>query len=84
MVSSNTVDFHGYPFFAPIANVISASLESSLRVTNRQPADNHASVAVHQKVMKAICARKPTSAQAAMRSLLNEAADRIENAMRET
>ena len=68
----------GNPFFAPIANVISASLESSLRVTNRQPADNHASVPVHQKVMKAICARKPTRAQAAMRSLLNEAADRID------
>jgi len=73
----------GNPFFAPVANVISASLESSLRVTNRQPADNHASVPVHQKVMKAICARKPTSAQAAMRSLLNEAADRIENALGE-
>ena len=73
----------GNPFFAPVANVISASLESSLRLTNRQPADNHASVPVHQKVMKAICARKPTSAQAAMRSLLNEAADRIENALRE-
>lgn len=71
----------GNPFFAPIANVISASLESSLRLTNRQPADNHASVPVHQKVMKAICARKPTSAQAAMRALLDEAADRIENAL---
>lgn len=71
----------GNPFFAPIANVISASLESSLRLTNRQPADNHASVPVHRKVKKAICARRPTSAQAAMRSLLNEAADRIENAL---
>jgi len=71
----------GNPFFAPVANVISASLESSLRLTNRQPADNHASVPVHQKVMKAICARKPTSAQTAMRSLLNEAADRIESAL---
>ncbi len=71
----------GNPFFAPIANVISASLESSLRVTNRQPTDNHASVPVHQKVMKAICARKPTRAQAAMRSLLNEAADRIDSAL---
>jgi DNA-binding FadR family transcriptional regulator len=71
------------PFFAPIANVISASLASSLRLTNRQPADNHASVPVHQKVMKAICARKPTTAQAAMRSLLNEAVDRIERALGE-
>ena len=71
----------GNPFFAPIANVISASLESSLRVTNRQPTDNHASVPVHQKVMKAICARKPARAQAAMRSLLNEAADRIDSAL---
>lgn len=69
------------PFFAPIANVISASLESSLRLTNRQPADNHSSVPVHQKVMKAIRARKPTAARAAMRSLLNDAADRIERAL---
>ncbi len=72
----------GNPFFAPVANVISASLESSLRVTNRQPADNHASVPLHQKVMKAICTRKPTKAQAAMRELLNDAADRIESALK--
>jgi DNA-binding FadR family transcriptional regulator len=71
----------GNPFFAPIANVISASLESSLRVTNRQPAENRASVPVHLKVKKAICARKPTTAQAAMRALLKEAADRIESAV---
>ena len=69
------------PFFAPVANVISTSLASSLRLTNRQPADNHASVPVHQKVMKAIRDRKPTRAQAAMRSLLEEAADRIETAL---
>jgi len=31
--------------------------------------------------MKAICARKPTGAQAAIRSLSNEAADRIESAL---
>jgi len=71
----------GNPFFAPIANVISTSLESSLRVTNRQPSDNHASIPVHEKVMKAIWARKPTTAQSAMRALLNEAAGRIESAL---
>jgi GntR family galactonate operon transcriptional repressor len=74
----------GNPFFAPIANVISASLESSLRLTNRQPADNHASVPVHRKVMKAIRARKPTSAQSAMRALLNDATARIERALAQT
>ena len=73
----------GNPFFSPVANVISASLESSLRVTNCQPADNHASVPVHQKVLKAICARKPRNAQAAMRSLLSDAAERIEKALGE-
>jgi DNA-binding FadR family transcriptional regulator len=72
----------GNPFFAPVANVISTSLESSLRVTNRQPADNRASVPVHQKVMKAICARKPTKARAAMQSLLTDAADRIERVLK--
>ena len=71
----------GNPFFAPIANVISASLESSLRVTNRQPTDNRASVPVHQRVMKAICARNPTKAQAAMQFLLRDAVKRIESAL---
>lgn len=73
----------GNPFFAPVANVISASLASSLRVTNRQPADNRASVPLHQKVMKAICARKPTRAQTAMRTLLDDAASRIESVLEE-
>ena len=74
----------GNPFFAPVANVISVSLESSLRVTNRQSAENLASVPVHKKVMKAISARKPKQAHAAMRALLFEAADRIESALEET
>ena len=73
----------GNPFFAPVANVISASLESSLGVTNRQPADNHASVPVHQKVLKAIYARQPSKAQAAMRPLLSDTNQRIENALGE-
>jgi DNA-binding FadR family transcriptional regulator len=71
----------GNPFFAPVANVISTTLESSLRVTNRQAADNLASVPVHQKVMKAICARQSTKAQAAMRALLSDAKARIERAL---
>lgn len=70
----------GNPFFAPVANVISASLESSLRVTNRQPADNRDSVPVHQDVMNAICARDSSAAEQAMRALLRDAAQRIENA----
>ncbi|MHC4995110.1 MAG: FadR/GntR family transcriptional regulator [Planctomycetota bacterium] len=74
----------GNPFFAPIANVISASLESSLRVTNRQPEENRASVPIHQKVMQAICNRDPAGAEAAMRSLLIEAADRIDQALKDS
>jgi DNA-binding FadR family transcriptional regulator len=82
-VSFHTEILHatGNPFFAPVANVISVSLESSLRVTNRQPADNRASVPVHQKVMKAIGARRPARARSAMRALLNDAASRIEDAL---
>ena len=49
-------------------------------MTNRQPAENRASVPVHRRVMKAILARKPEKAKAAMRALLNEASDRIEEA----
>ncbi|TWU54541.1 HTH-type transcriptional regulator LutR [Rubripirellula tenax] len=69
------------PFFSPIANVISTSLESSLRLTNRQPDQNRTSLPAHQKVMNAICAGKPARAEAAMRSLLHEAADRIDVAL---
>jgi DNA-binding FadR family transcriptional regulator len=74
----------GNPFFAPVANVISTSLESSLRVTNRQVADNRASVPVHQKVTKAICARQSSKAQTAMRTLLSDATARIERALAES
>jgi len=66
------------PFFAPIANVIDASLVSSLRITNRQPAENRASLAVHHKVMKAVCGRRPQASERAMHSLLTEAAGRLD------
>ncbi|TWT83580.1 Pyruvate dehydrogenase complex repressor [Planctomycetes bacterium CA13] len=71
----------GNPFFAPVANVISVSLEASLEVTNRQPVENLASVPVHQKVLDAILARKPKEASEAMRSHLKDAADRIERVL---
>ena len=67
-------------FFAPIANVIDASLVSSLRITNRQPDENRASLAVHHKVSKAICSRRPQAAERAMHSLLTEAAGRLDAA----
>ena len=73
----------GNPFLAPVANVIGASLESSLRVTNRQSADNQSSVPVHQEVLDAIRSRKAKAAEKAMRLLLVDATSRIENAMRE-
>ena len=68
----------GNPFFAPVANVVSSALLSSLRVTNRKPADNATSVPVHQRVLKAIRAHKPAKAEAAMRALLLDAAARIQ------
>lgn len=68
------------PFFAPIANVIGVTLESSLRLTNRQPDENRASLPVHEKVFKAIRDQKPAAAEKAMRLLLQEAADRIDEA----
>ena len=75
----------GNPFFAPVANVVSSALLSSLRVTNRKPADNATSVPVHQRVFKAIRKREPGKAEAAMRTLLADAAARIErNLGRET
>lgn len=70
----------GNPFFSPVANVISASLTSSLRVTNRKPAANRLSLPVHERVMDAICDRDPKAAEREMRSLLDDAAKRIQNA----
>lgn len=68
----------GNPFFAPIANVVSSALLSSLRVTNRKPEDNATSVPLHRRVVSAIEARDPAGAEAAMKQLLEDAAERIE------
>lgn len=71
----------GNPFFAPVANVVSSALLSSLRVTNRKPEDNVTSLPVHERVLKAIYARKPATAEKAMKRLLSDAAARIERNM---
>lgn len=68
----------GNPFFSPVANVISVTLEASLRVTNRQPDENRASVHLHRKVMKAVCSRNANRARSAMTALLSDAARRME------
>ena len=68
----------GNPFFAPVANVVSSVLLSSLRVTNREPEDNATSVPVHQRVLKAIQAKDATRAERAMKELLADAGARIE------
>lgn len=67
----------GNPFFGPVANVVSSALLVSLRVTNRKPVDNATSVPIHQRVLKAIIARQPAKAEAAMKRLLEDAAQRI-------
>lgn len=68
----------GNPFFGPVANVVSSALLASLRVTNRKPADNATSVPVHQCVLKAIRARQPAKAEMAMKTLLDDAVQRIQ------
>lgn len=68
----------GNPFFAPVANVVSSALMSSLRVTNRKPTDNATSVPVHQRVLRAIERRQPAKAESAMKELLGDALKRIE------
>ncbi|MCM2371173.1 FadR/GntR family transcriptional regulator [Aporhodopirellula aestuarii] len=74
----------GNPFFAPVANVIGASLESSLRVTNCLPSDNLSSVPLHETVLKAICDRQPQVAEGAMLSMLQDAGKRIQRAIATT
>lgn len=72
----------GNPFLGPIAHVVSSVLLSSLRVTNRKPEENATSVPLHQRVLKAIQAREPAKAEAAMKTLLRDAAARIEQNVR--
>lgn len=72
----------GNPFLAPIAHVVSSVLLSSLRVTNRKPEENATSVPLQQRVWKAIQAREPAKAEAAMKTLLRDAAARIEQNVR--
>ncbi|WP_460166924.1 FadR/GntR family transcriptional regulator [Thermostilla marina] len=71
----------GNPLFGPVANVISTSLENSLRVTNRQAADNQASLPIHRKVLNAISNRCAPEAEQAMLALLDEAGARIRRAV---
>ncbi|QDV62098.1 HTH-type transcriptional regulator Mce2R [Crateriforma conspicua] len=70
----------GNPFFSPVAGAIAISLATSLKVTNRQPADNPASVPLHRDVMDAICRRDADAAREAMHCLLADAKRRIESA----
>lgn len=70
----------GNPFFAPVANVINASLKFSMRVTNRQPSDNRQSIPFHHNVMEAICHRDALAAEDAMRVHLADAWTRIQKA----
>ncbi|WP_044301173.1 FadR/GntR family transcriptional regulator [Rhodopirellula sallentina] len=71
----------GNPFFSPVANVIGASLEASLRVTNCLPPDNIPSVPLHEKVLQAIRDRQAMAAHDAMLSMLMDAANRIDRAL---
>ena len=68
----------GNPFFSPVANVISVSLEGSLRVTNRHAEENRESVPLHRKVMNSICGRNTGRARSAMTALLSHAARRMD------
>lgn len=70
----------GNSFFAPVANVVGAALESSLRVTNREPRENRESLPLHEAVAKAIAKRKPDKARKAMHVLLSDATNRIKEA----
>jgi len=71
----------GNPLFGPVAHVIHAALQYSLQVTNRQPADNIASLPVHENVADAICNHDPDQARAAMHDHLNSTAARLQRAV---
>jgi DNA-binding FadR family transcriptional regulator len=60
-------------FYAQLTGLIATALRFSIRTTNRYKGVQLASVADHKKVADAIIAGKPVLAEAAMRSLVEEA-----------
>ena len=65
------------PFYAQFRDVVGTALRTSIRFTNRIKGRT-ASVADHKAVRDAIVARDPESARAAMRALIGDVLDLIE------
>ncbi|WP_369062321.1 FadR/GntR family transcriptional regulator [Caulobacter sp. 73W] len=65
------------PFYAQLRNVVSTALRTSIRFTNRIKGRS-ANVADHAAVRDAIAARNPDAARAAMRALIGDVLDLIE------
>jgi DNA-binding FadR family transcriptional regulator len=67
----------GNPFYAQFRDVVGTALRTSIRFTNRIKGRT-ASVADHAAVRDAIMARDPDGARNAMRSLIGDVLDLIE------
>ena len=70
----------GNPFFIPIAKVVEASLQASLRITNQDAQDNALSLPLHEDICQAILAKDPKRAREAMVTHLGDTAGRLEKA----
>lgn len=69
----------GNVFLLPIAHAIRTAMATSLKITNSDPAANHAvSLPLHRAVLDAILARKPKAAIAAMTRHLDDTKKRRE------
>lgn len=69
----------GNPFYAQFRDVVSTALRTSIRFTNRIKGRS-ASVADHAAVRDAISARDPEAARAAMRALIGDVLELIDEA----
>lgn len=69
----------GNPFYAQFRDVVSTALRTSIRFTNRIKGRS-ASVADHAAVRDAILARDPAAARVAMRALIGDVLDLIDEA----
>ena len=67
----------GNPLFIPIANVVQASLQASLRITNQTTLDNELSLPLHKEIAEALQARDAARAKQAMLTHMEDTAGRL-------
>ncbi|MDV7141825.1 FadR/GntR family transcriptional regulator [Tropicimonas sp. TH_r6] len=74
----------GNDFLRAMEGVIFTALLNSIRLTNKDPRDNAASIPFHRAITDAVLARDGDSAEASMEEHLEDAWQRLQDYMKET